>query len=120
MGVGNLDFGRTTNDFPGNPVESRPFDFIFQCVNIVSWWRKVSFLPMACNSLNDPKVRSELGTRGGVGGEARCLGVLEQDYFEGERQYSGIGFNTPAFDLELPGAKELNRSDRERRLESKR
>ena len=54
--IGNPDLPRIVNGFPGDPIQKRPFDFVFTKENIWGWWKKVGFMPMSRNSLNHPKV----------------------------------------------------------------
>ncbi len=54
------------NGWPGDPVELRQFDCHFTPERIIKTWIAVGFLPMMGNTVNDPKVRHELGDGGGT------------------------------------------------------
>ena len=106
VGLGNLDLGHITNGFPGDPIEKRPFDFSFRRQTVLGWWRKVGFLPMTRNSVNDPKVSKELGVGGGPEEESRRMEWLVQDYAEGAQRLTDMGYNGFVFDVEMPRVKE--------------
>ena len=98
--IGNPDLPRIVNGFPGDPIQKRPFDFVFTKENIWGWWKKVGFMPMSRNSLNHPKVRWELG-EGGAPEEATVrLELLVDDYNERARMLNANGFNGDILDLE--------------------
>merc|ERR1711957_930717 len=106
VGLGNLDLGHISNGFPGDPIEKRPFDFSFRRQTVLGWWRKVGFLPMNRNAVNDPKVRKELGVGGAPEEESRRMEWLVQDYAEGAQRLTDMGYNGFVFDVEMPRAKE--------------
>ena len=90
------------NGFPGDPIEKRPFDFTFMKEKILSWWKKVGFLPMSRNALNHDKVRWEMGA-GGAPKEATIrLELLVKDYEECARMLNARGFNGGVLNLEPP------------------
>jgi len=93
VGLGNLDLGNMGNGFNNDLLEHKPFDFVFRRANILSWWKKVGFLPMTRNALNDPKVRYEVGEGGAPKDEGNQLLLLEEEYQEGTRILQGSGYN---------------------------
>ena len=100
--IGNPDLPNIVNGFPGDPIEKRPFDFTFMKEKILSWWKKVGFLPMSRNDLNHNKVRWEMGA-GGAPKEATIrLELLVKDYEECARMLNARGFNGGVLDLEPP------------------
>ena len=60
---------------------------------------------MTRNTLNDPKVRYEVGDGGAPEEEGKQLVLLEEEYQEGARALQELGYNGDVFDLELPRAK---------------
>ena len=76
----NTDLGAIVNGFPTDPIELRPFDYIFTRENIWSWWCKVGFMPMNRNSSNDDKVRHELGECGATEEKKEKIKILVEDY----------------------------------------
>ena len=62
----NLDLANLVNGWPDDPVELRPFDYHFTTERIIKTWIAVGFLPMTGNTVNDLKVRHELGDGGGT------------------------------------------------------
>ena len=105
VGLGNLDLGNMVNGYPGDPLEFRPFDNVFQRDKILGWWRKVGFLPMTRNAVNDPKVRHEVGKGGAPEEEGNRLVLLEEEYKAGAQALSRLGYNGNIFDIELPRVK---------------
>ena len=108
VGLGNLDLGHMVDGYPGDPIERRPFTYCFTPAKVLTWWRKVGFLPMNRNALNDPKVRYELGEGGAPEDEGRRLALLEEAYKEGAAGLQRLGFNgIDVFDIELPRADDV-------------
>ena len=103
VGLGNLDLGHMVNGYPGDPIKLRPYDYTFTRASILKWWRKVGFLPMTRNALNDPKVRLEIGEGGAPEHESKRLALLETAYREGAAGLERMGYNgIDTFDIELP------------------
>ena len=116
VGLKNLDLGHMVNGYPGDSIDLCPYDSAFARPNILKWWRKMGFLPMTCATLNDPKVRVELGN-GRVPKEAgKRLGLLKEVYREGTAELQAMGYNDiNTFDLELSVAEpKLDMSDKEK------
>ena len=104
--VGNRDLGNIVNGFPGEPIEKRPFDWIFQKHKILNFWIAVGFLPMTRNSITDPKVRYELGEGGAPEKEGRRLELLVSEYEEARETLTRLGFNGGVLDLQARTAEE--------------
>ena len=66
---------------------------------------------MTRNSLNDPKVRSELGVWGATKGGRNHLELLGKDYLEGALKLSTMGLNSKVFDLRLPRVEEIKQPE---------
>ena len=67
------------------PIESRPFDFVFQKKNILTWQKAVGFMPMRWECFKDPKVRWERG-EGGAAEEASNMISLVVGLSRGSKQ----------------------------------
>ena len=116
VGLSNLDLGNMVNGYPGDAIEDKPFDNSFTRKSILSWWRKVGFLPMTRSAINDPKVRYELGEGGAPEDDGKRLQLLEDAYKEGAVELQRLGFNgLDTFDTKLPraGKRKFNTSDEE-------
>lgn len=98
--LGNTDLGKIVNGFPGDPIELRPFDFIFQKQTILNTWRAVGFIPMTANAVNDPKVWYELGDGGAPQAAQERLEALVQEYNASGDKLAAMGFNAELLDLE--------------------
>lgn len=105
VSLGNDDLSAIVNGFPGDPIDARPFDKYFTRANIISWWVKVGFLPMTRASLNDPKVRIELGEGGAPEEDGKRLELLVEEYEQAERTLTRLGFNGRILNVEPPRAK---------------
>ena len=81
--LSNLDLGNIVNGYPGDVIENKPFDNSFTRKIILSWWRKVGFLTMTRNTVNDPKVRYELREGGAPEEDGKRLQLLDDAYREG-------------------------------------
>lgn len=117
VGLGNLDLANMVNGYPDDPIDNKPFDKHFTRKSILSWWRKVGFLPMNRSAIHDPKVRYELGEGGAPEEDGKRLQLLEDAYREGAMGLERLGFNgMDTFDTELPrtGKREFSLSDEEK------
>ena len=80
------------NGFGGDLLKNKLFDFVFCQANILSWWKKVGFLPMTRNALNDPKVSYKVGDGGPLEEEGEQLVLLEEEYQERARTLKELGY----------------------------
>ncbi len=100
--INNCDLSSIVNGFPGDPISLRPFDKIFTRQNIWLWWCKVGFIPMNRNTLNDDKVRQQLGgEKASVGDQGQRLQLLVDDYEKAAAEVNELGFRGEVLDLEL-------------------
>ena len=102
VSIGNHDLPFIVNGLPTDPIEKRPFDYIFTRSNIWKWWVAVGFIPMNRNACNDEKVRYELGEGGAPPDASNRLELLEADYMKFARELDELGFNGDILDLKLP------------------
>ena len=100
VNLGNLDLGNMVNGYEGDKIKMRPFDYCFQKQTIINTWKKVGFIPMTANAVNDPKVRHELGEGGAPAAEQERLEALVTDYAAKSDGLTAIGFNGDLLDLE--------------------
>ena len=100
VSIGNRDLANIVNGFSGDAIELRPFDYCFQKTMIIDAWRKVGFIPMTANAVNNPKVRYELGEGGAPGGEKERLESLVADYRKSGEDMIELGFNGELLDLQ--------------------
>ena len=98
--LGNRDLGHMVNGYKGDMIEKRPFDYCFQREHIIQTWKKVGFIPMTANAVNDPKVRHELGEGGAPAAEQERLAALVVDYGAKADGLTAAGFNGELLDLE--------------------
>ncbi len=90
------------NGYPGDPIELRPFDYVFHRTNIWNWWCKVGFIPMTRNAIYDEKVCQQLG--GGsaaVGDYGQKIEVLVKDYEKVAHEITQLGFKGELLDIEV-------------------
>ena len=113
VSLGNLDLANIVNGWPDNPVDRRPFDKIFTPANVRSWWEKVGFLPMTRASLNNPKVRWELGEGGAPEEGTVRLELLLEEYKRVAAKASVLGYNGEVLDLEPARVEERHIPDGE-------
>jgi hypothetical protein len=98
------DLAAIVNGFPHDPIEKRPFDFVFQKEKIFQTWVKVGFLPMTRNAVNDERVRFESGEGGAPPEMARRMELLVEDYHDHKKTLDILGFNGNTLDIEIPVA----------------
>jgi len=106
VGLGNRDLARIVNGSPNDPIELRPYDYIFTLENIIATWIKVGFMPMTANAVNDPKVMYELGEGGALEDASRRLKLLVKDYEAIATKLTRMGFNGDVLDLRPRQVKE--------------
>ena len=114
------DLAAIVNGFPHDPIEKRPFDYCFQKDKIKETWRKVGFLPMTRNAVNDERVRYEMGDGGAPPEIAQRMELLVEDYHEHRRTLQRLGFNGNIFDVEIPVVKRAEKEitvDEEKQIE---
>ena len=80
VGLDNLDLERMVNGYDREPLKLKHSNSNLRCPVIIGWWRKAGFLPMARNSLLNPKVRYELGDGGAPEEEGKRLKFLKEAY----------------------------------------
>ena len=100
INLGNRDLGHMVNGYEGDVIKVRPFDYCFQKQRIIHTWKKVGFIPMTANAVNDPKVRHELGVGGAPAVEQERLKALVIDYGAKSDGLNAIGLNGDLLDLE--------------------
>ena len=100
INLGNLDLGNMVNGYEGDKINMRPFDYCFQKQTIINTWKKVGFIPMTANAVNDSKVRHELGEGSAPAAEQERLEALVTDYAAKSDGLTAIGFNGDLLDLE--------------------
>jgi len=112
----NNDLGAIVNGFPTDPIKLRPFDYIFMRENIWSWWCKVGFMPMNRNSLNDDKVRHELGDCGATEEKKEKIKMLVEDYAKAVMLMNKMGFNSKVLATKLEVAQPRDVADTNEKL----
>mmetsp|Transcript_30072 Transcript_30072/g.63809 ORF Transcript_30072/g.63809 Transcript_30072/m.63809 type:complete len:133 (+) Transcript_30072:654-1052(+) len=72
----------------------------------MKWWCAAGFMPMTLNSRNDPKVRWEAGTGGAPEEGSKRPELLLNDYQEGAKRLTELGYNDCVLNLKSSIAKE--------------
>lgn len=109
------------NGRPADPIEQRPFDFTFKREKVLSAWHQVGFAPVFSKvSLQDPKVRGELGQEGDR--RNNQLESLAERQAETRDRLREEGLNDFVFTASIPVARRIGRkvSEDEQKEELKR